>query len=130
MLRKLWREYVTIPRRLRQCADYGFEAKPELDALCERFDESLRNMWHVNAEAAGRYINGQLVDDGSTQVLLDELVAKQKAIQEEGGQELKDYLAPYFAIAERSQAGEWGKSNPPTIPEGWIRFRTAYNWRT
>ena len=130
MIRKLWRKYVTKPHRLRRCADYGFVPNPELDALCERFDESLRNMWYTKADAAGRYINGQLEDDGSTQARLDELVAEQKAIQEEGGKEFKGYLAPYFAIAKRCQAGEWGKANPPTIPGGWIRFRTANNWRT
>ncbi len=129
MIGKLWNKYVAKPLRLRRCADYGFVADQDMDALCERFDMSLREMWFAKADAAGRYMNGQLNDDGSTQAKVDKLVDEQKTIQDEGGQELRDYLSLYFIIVKRSKAGEWGKGNPPTTPDGWKRFRTANNWR-
>ena len=129
MIKKLWRKYVTQPLRLRGCADYGFKADPAMDQLCERFDESLRNMWYAKADSETAYLNGQSIQE-ATQTKIDELVTQQKAIQDEGGEKLKSYLDPYFKIVERHKAGEWGRRGPQTIPGGWERFRTANNWRT
>ena len=108
---KLWRTYVVD----RKCADRGFQANPSLDVFCERFNGSLANMYFAMVE--------------NNKTAIEELVAEQKAIQEEGGEELKEYLAPYFSISKRWKAGEWGKNSPDTTAQGWMRFRTANNWR-
>ncbi len=112
----------------RNSPDYDFQANPDMDALCDRFDDLQREMWFAMTHAAGHYMNHGQVNNGA-QEKLDELASQQKAIQKEGGEEFKLYLAPYFSIAKQWQGGRWGKGNPPTTPKGWKRFRTANNWR-
>jgi hypothetical protein len=85
-----------------------------MDQLCKRFDASLANMYFA--------IMSQ------DKVTIEELVAEQKTIQTEGGDELKEYLAPYFTIVNRLKDGGWGDEKPRTIPGGWERLRTANNW--
>lgn len=102
-LAKLWRSV----RKIR-CQDFWFEADPTLDKLCERFDWLLQQQWFAMVE--------------NRQDIVDELVAKQKAVQEEGGDALKQYLALYFHMAK---AG----NQQTATNTGWQRWRTANNWR-
>lgn len=129
-LKSLWNKHISYPLKFRHCADYGFESNPKMDALCERFDASLRQMWFAKAEQAGHHmINSSWDKNGPTQIKINGLVAEQKAIQDEGGEKFKNYLTAYFEIVKRWRAGEWRDDNPPTVPGGWVRFRTACNWR-
>ena len=110
MIGKILNKYVLEPRRMRRCVDYGFMPDATMDELCKRFDDSVANMYFA------------IMDQDK--VAIEALITEQKAIQNEGGDKLKKYLAPYFSIVSRLNGTDRGN----TIPGGWKRFRTANNW--
>lgn len=100
---RLWRSMRKI-----SCQDFWFKSDPELDKLCEKFDGLLQQQWFAMME--------------NRQDIVNELIAKQKAVQEEGGDALKQYLALYFQMAKI-------KDEDTATYVGWQRWRTANNWR-